>query len=98
MAAGSKVQDERRKEGHCMSVTQTRCDDSFSVEPSRMLQMIELGFRLRARQTRELMYHTLGAYMENGTRGGIQGGFGFAESLMSPHCDPLSQPRRNPIS
>lgn len=27
-----------RKESHSMSVTQTRCDDSFNVEPSRMSQ------------------------------------------------------------
>lgn len=83
-----------------MSVTQTRCDDSFSVEASRMLQTNDRAW-IRTegeRNSEELMYHTLGTHMKNGTGEGIQGDFVFGESLMPSHCDPFRQPGRNPIS
>lgn len=61
-------------------------------------QMVELGFRVRERHTQELMYHTPGTRMKNGTGAGVQGDCVFAESVMPPHCDPFSQQGRNPIS
>ena len=79
-AAGSKAQDDGRKESYSISVTQKRCDDSLSMEPSRILQTSDRAWiQIEGEgQTHVLMYHALGTHMKNGTGGSIQGDFVFA--------------------